>query len=548
MPPRYFIYARKSTEDESRQILSIEGQLTELKKIAERDRLAIIDIFIESKSAHIPNNRPKFNEMIKRIKNGEANGIITWHINRISRNPKESGEIQQMLQDHQIISIIVPHKHYKSEDNALFFSLETSEANQYSRDLSVNVKRGLRQKYALGHPPSIAPLGYLNTKINIRGANQIVEDPERWLIVRKGFEMMLSGAYTVSNVLDTLNNEYGLRTKMGTVRGGKSLSKSGLYRILINPFYYGYFIVKGAKYKGAYKPMITIDEYDRIQSILGRDDRPRSKKHEFDFTGLIKCGVCGSSITASKKEKRLASGEFKTYILYHCTRRKKAGLSCTERYFLSAQYIENLIVTELTKYEIEPGIKEWAIITAQENFKDEVVKYEEIQKSLIVNELKIKKELSNLVDLRIASGISEEMYFEKKAEKEKLLHHLVVQMNALKEESINWIKRLEHHLNFTTNIIQRFKKGNSATKKEICHDFGWNWILKDKQLLVDKADWLEPIRNCKKDVDAVISRFGPINTLTKFERNPYYEALRPILCDLINEVRNMSNILKDSEQ
>src|SRR6266699_2867144 len=98
-----------------------------------------------------------------------------------------------MLQDGQIVSIITPYRHFKTEDNALLFSIETSEANQYSRDLSVNVKRGLRQKYEMGHPPGYAPLGYLNTKSSLRGSNKIIVDPKRWHVVRKGFDLILSG-------------------------------------------------------------------------------------------------------------------------------------------------------------------------------------------------------------------------------------------------------------------------------------------------------------------------------------------------------------------
>ena len=75
---KYFLYARKSTDEPDRQILSIEAQITELKEFAERESLNIVKEFVESQTAKIP-GRPIFNEMIKRIESGEASGILAWH-------------------------------------------------------------------------------------------------------------------------------------------------------------------------------------------------------------------------------------------------------------------------------------------------------------------------------------------------------------------------------------------------------------------------------------------------------------------------------------
>lgn len=535
---KYFLYARKSSEGADRQILSIDGQINELQKLVDRNNLIVAGAYTESKSAHIPNNRPAFSEMIKQIQNGNANGIIVWHINRISRNPKESGEIQQMLQDGKIVSIITPYRHFRSEDNALLFSIETSEANQYSRDLSVNVKRGLRQKYEMGHPPGYAQLGYLNTKSNIRGSNQIIVDTERWHIVRKGFELMLSGAYTVSQVLDILNNKYGLRTRPGKLKGGKPLSKSGFYRMLTNPFYYGVFYRNGILYKGSYKAMITIQEFDLIQLILGRKGKPRSQKHLFAYTGFIKCGVCGSAITASEKTKFIkATNELKTYILYHCTHRKKGAGHCTQRYFIPVKILEEQIIEELGKYQVKPIFIDWAISIAKENYHKEINKYEKLIAEQLKHEKRLLQELDNLVDLRISNGISETTYLQKKSEKEEQLLRVQSDKQKLEHRSCNWISEIEDRFNFTLDIVERFKKADINTKKEICQDFGWNWILKEKKLSIIKHKWLESFKRYNKGGEDILSRFGPENIVTNQHTNILSEYIRPLVCGLVNEVR-----------
>ncbi len=157
----YFLYARKSTDVEDKQVLSIEAQLAELRAIAKRDGLEIVQEFVEKRSAKMP-GRPVFEDMVRRVERGEAQGVVCWKIDRLSRNPVDSGRISWLLQQGTIQKIITHDKAYFPHDNVLLMSVEFGMANQYIRDLSVNVTRGLRQKARQGVYPSIAPLGYLN--------------------------------------------------------------------------------------------------------------------------------------------------------------------------------------------------------------------------------------------------------------------------------------------------------------------------------------------------------------------------------------------------
>ena len=75
---KFFIYARKSTDVEDKQVQSIEGQLDELRSLAKRENLTVIEELVEKQSAKIP-GRPIFNSMISRIEKGQASGILSWH-------------------------------------------------------------------------------------------------------------------------------------------------------------------------------------------------------------------------------------------------------------------------------------------------------------------------------------------------------------------------------------------------------------------------------------------------------------------------------------
>ena len=92
----YFLYARKSTDVEDKQVRSIEDQLAVLRGVAKNESLNIAEEFIEKQSAKMP-GRPVFNEMLARIEKGEAQGIISWKLDRLARNPVDSGRIQLAL-------------------------------------------------------------------------------------------------------------------------------------------------------------------------------------------------------------------------------------------------------------------------------------------------------------------------------------------------------------------------------------------------------------------------------------------------------------------
>src|ERR1700726_3414282 len=158
---KHFIYSRKSSEDDDRQALSIVAQLSELNTIARTHALTIVETFTESKSAKEP-GREVFNDMLRRIEEGEGNAILTWKLDRLARNFDDGGRIIGMLQRGGIQEIRTFEKTLLPSDNVLMIAMELGMANQYVRDLSMNIRRGIREKVRRGIACSKAPLGYYN--------------------------------------------------------------------------------------------------------------------------------------------------------------------------------------------------------------------------------------------------------------------------------------------------------------------------------------------------------------------------------------------------
>ncbi len=199
---KYLVYARKSSESEDRQVRSIDDQVNRLKRLAKEQHLTIADIYIEAKSAKQPDTRPHFDKMLQAIEDGEADGILCWQINRLSRNPIDSARVQWLLQQNILKSIQTIDREYLPSDNVLLFSVESGIANQYIIDLRKNTLRGTLSKIGKGWSPNYAPIGYLNDKEE----KIIIKDPERFDLVRKMWDLMLTGRYTPPLILEIANS------------------------------------------------------------------------------------------------------------------------------------------------------------------------------------------------------------------------------------------------------------------------------------------------------------------------------------------------------
>src|ERR1035437_804282 len=146
---KYILYCRKSSESEDRQEKSIDSQEHELLAIAQKQNLTVFKILKESKSAKKV-GRPVFAEMLSLLSSGKADGVLCWKLDRLSRNPIDTGYVQSLLQDGIIKNIKTFEHDYFPQDNILMMVFEMGMANQHIRDLSVNIKRGNREKLARG--------------------------------------------------------------------------------------------------------------------------------------------------------------------------------------------------------------------------------------------------------------------------------------------------------------------------------------------------------------------------------------------------------------
>ena len=354
---KYAEYCRKSSEAEDKQALSIPSQKEENTKVVKNEGLHMYKTYEEARSAKIPNNRPEFEKMLDDIRTGRAQGILTWNVNRISRNATDTGKIIQLMDDGLLFEVKTPTQIFKNTPNDKFLlNLFCSQAKLENDNKGVDVKRGLGRKANDGWLPGVAPLGYLNDPSPGKGFKIVKKDPERFDLLRMAWDLLLKGI-RVKEILRILNEDYGFRTRQFKKQGGKPISPSMLYKIFSDPFYYGYFEYPkgdGDWHKGKHEHMVEEEEFKKAQCILHKNMKTAPKTKVFAYTGLMRCGQCGASITAEEKYSYQKNGNVHHYIYYRCTKKKTAN--CTERY-VEVKELERQIQEILSEVEIDEDFK-----------------------------------------------------------------------------------------------------------------------------------------------------------------------------------------------
>jgi len=485
---RYALYTRKS--DERREVTekSTGEQLAACRALAPGNGV-IVREFEESKSAKRPGVRPLFDQMIRLVEKGEINAILCWKVDRLARNMKEGGAVSQLLIDGHLREIRTPHACHKPGDNILPLVLETATSTQYSLDLKVNVVRGLDGHFERGGWNACAPQGYrndrdlINPKVGI-----IVADEPRFTLIRKGWDMMLTGAYGPGEVARTLNDVYGYRTRKTLERGGTRLSRSYAYKIFTNPFYAGYTWYKGSVRPGLHPAMVTEAEFGRVQELLRASMVPRAQTHEFAYTGLMRCGYCGAMVTAELHMVKAAGGTKKPYRFYRCADSKG---DCTKQ-GLSERRVEEALERTLAGLTIEPelcAIAEENLLRSLEH-QSEAAGAVYAQQTVALEDL--EQQQGRLLSLWLRGLLTDEARYqatEAKLAKEK--QELLLKAGACRDELGRMRANAGASFRYVRDARARFLVGDGRRRREIAKALAVEYVFFGRERRVEIA--LQPL-------------------------------------------------------
>jgi len=468
MNNKFFLYARKSTDIEDKQVLSIEAQIAELRAFAKQNGLNIIDTFIEKQSAKIP-GRPIFGEMIKRIEKNEADGILAWHPDRLARNSVDGGQIIYLVDCGRIVALKFPQFWFEPTPQGKFMlNIAFGQSKYYVDSLSENTKRGLRQKVRRGEYPSVAPIGYINDVRN----KSIVVDRKKAKVIKAAFEFYATG----NARLEDVSNFLAQRGIMS--RGGKRIHKTRATFILSNPFYIGLFKYGGERHEGKYEPIVAKKIFDKVQEVLKQRGRPHHKtKYEpQDFCGLMRCGICGMSITGEYRVKKQKNGNVHDYIYYHCTKKNKS-IKCPEP-CIRQEELDKQISSLLQKFSLRA---DWAEKLLEMAETDKEKSAQSVSAFVLESQNQIRAinvKLQRLLDGYLEQDIEREIYREQKTKLLLEKKSLDEKMARIEQKQNDWLEPMKEWIKVATNLVKIARDNNLLNKKVVAKEiFGSNLRL-----------------------------------------------------------------------
>jgi hypothetical protein len=280
--------------------------------------------------------------------------------------------------------------------------------------------------------------------------------------------------------------------------------------------------------------MISREEYDRIQCILGRKGNTRHKAHVFAYTGLIRCGECGAMVTAEERTKHQKNGNVHHYVYYHCTKRKNAV--CHQQY-LNLKKLEAQIVDFLRTIHVPLDLQEWAIDQARQQDNLDAQNIDAIKESQRKALESCTRKIDRLIDMRANEEISADEFLSRRNTliKEKIrLQETIENFNSGMERQKKGMQKL---YSFAQNVLPSFKNGDMKTKRAILTSIGSNLILKDKKIDITLEKELEPLKSISLVVNAIFTRFEPRKN--RMDKDVLWNsfAQNPFLCPEMDDVR-----------
>ncbi|MEK7472929.1 MAG: recombinase family protein, partial [Patescibacteria group bacterium] len=474
---KYIGYARKSTDEKDKQVLSIDNQISELKEFALREDLEIVDFLTEAQSAKVT-GRPIFNSLVKRIEKGEAQGIVSWNPDRIARNSVDGGKIIYLLDTGELQSLKFPTHWFENTPQGRFMlSIAFGQAKYYVDNLSQNVTRGLKYKIKTGVWPARAPMGYRNDR-NIKSI--VVYEPEARPL-RKAFELYSTGKYALDGIGRFLF-EQGMKNKYS----GGQLNDSNLRRVLMRPFYTGYMVFRGEMFKGTHTPLISKELFDKCQVVRkqrGYYHQNQSKRYNFAFTGLIKCKYCNCSITAEHRPFYFPRTHHKAdYLYYHCTKKKKSTVCCQKGY-TREEIIEVQFREMIKSLSVSQGWVDQMNKFLVQDIETQKSEDKNSSSSLETEISQTEQKLDTLLEAYLDTVIDSESYIKKKNELMERKANLLSKQKELASDNPNWIEAVKNYITCAQKCAKIARAENN------CHDLadmakkvGSKYFLKDKKI------------------------------------------------------------------
>ncbi|EKD23725.1 MAG: resolvase protein, partial [uncultured bacterium] len=403
-----------------------------------------------------------FNEMLSKIEKIGEVSVIVWKLDRLARNPVDEGKLKWLLQKGTIAKIATPDRVYYPNDNVLITAVEFGMANQYIRDLSTNVKRGLRTKLEKGGWPNQAPIGYKNDRLT----KTIVIDTTKARYIQKAFEIYSTGGYSLKEISNIVYAE-GLRTA-----SGMKVRRGHFHAMFNNPFYHGMMLRQGVLYKGNHEPLITKNLFDRVSDVLSGKVHSKKQKHFFHLRGFAFCASCGCMLTATKK---------KGHDYYYCTNGK--GICDQHKGYLRSEALDEIVGGVFKDIQFDEELIEITYAAAKEKLEMQNGYTSSAQETQEIALKTLHEKQSRLLDSYLAGTTPTALYESKLKEltNEQAVIENQLQNNSDPDRDKITLELVKNVFLDSNRAQKEYLEATNEQKRKVVENLLWNLRIENKK-------------------------------------------------------------------
>ena len=452
------LYARVSSREQA-EGYSIEAQLKLLRHYAEGKGIEVAREFVDVETAK-KEGRPAFGEMLRFLKGPAAvKTLLVEKTDRLYRNFRDYLTLEECAVEVHLVKeggLISPQS---CSHEKFIHGIKVLMAKNYIDNLSEEVRKGMHEKASKGMYPCHAPIGYRNNK-ETRGMDV---DPLKAPFVQKMFEWYASGSLSLESICKKL---YG--AGFTYQNSHPKVSKSTLERILKNPIYTGRFDFLEKSYNGTHTPLVNDELFEAVQAVFKGHNKPRYRKHEFAFGGLLTCADCGCSITAEIKKGR--------YVYYHCTQRKGA---CAQGKAVREEVLNEQIADVVRRVTLEPETVTAIREAIESTFADEAKIRKESQASFGEQLEAVRTRMEKAYEDRLDGKLPEALWVKKSKEWERDIDRLERLLRGCDRAGENFKEEGVFLLELSEVAYSMYERDDFAQRRELLNILCSNLILKD---------------------------------------------------------------------
>ena len=338
-------YVRVSSQEQKLHGLSLDAQQQKLSEYAETHNLRIVEWYMdEGVSARKKiSKRPELQRLIRDAKRGLFKRVIFIKLDRYFRSVQEYYSCQAILDEAGVTWTATEEKYDLSTANGRAFvnmKLTIAELESDTTGERIKIVNDYKVKSAM-------PLYGTRSMPFCYAVEPVSEDSKTKRIVKQNAEIMndliahVMVNRSIRGGMSYINSKYGTTLRYTAVRN-----------VLRNPMIYG-------SYKGNpnyCEPYVTKEKFDEIQQIVERNPRTSTEEYPYIFTGLIKCPLCGGTLSGTSHVTKSKYGKQYTYYAYRC-HKHKIHKQCDFTFLVFENKMEKLLFDRIEEIIEEQEIK-----------------------------------------------------------------------------------------------------------------------------------------------------------------------------------------------